>query len=55
MDVRLWALKGGNKTRFDSLCHEQCVDLFPDNLSFRIVVCTFFPTTLLKMAVTYSL
>ena len=32
-----------------------CVDHFPHNLSFRIVVCTFFPTTLLKMAVTYSL
>ena len=55
MDVCLQALKEGNKTSFDSSCHEQCVDHFLHNLSFRIVVCTFFPTTLLKMAVTYSL
>ena len=55
MDVCLRAVTEGNKTRFDSYCHEHCVDHFPYNLSFRIVVCTFFLTTLLKMAVTYSL
>ena len=51
LDVCLQVLKESNKSRFDSsVCQEQCIDQHPI-LPFRIVACTFFPTTILEIAV----
>ena len=51
LDVCLRVVKESSKSRFDnSVCQEQCIDQHPI-LPFRIVACTFFPTTFLEIAV----
>ena len=54
MDICLRELKESNKSRFDSYSVRNSV-LIISNITFRIVACTFFPTSFLEIAVYYEL